>query len=300
MGTKLIALPVLAIGIALAGCGGSAVENAAPERTEPATPAPPPPDAASPAADTSTSAAASPARELLSRDGSTLYVVKSSDGETAVLALEASTRTSLRTLRLEGTWELSTVAADGSVTGLSADGRTLVLQKAPDAGRTRFLVVDTSFDARPKVVALRGRYTLDAVAVDGSAFFLVRYANAVGDERYDVVSYDLLTGHLSPPLVDKRDPEKMQGLPLARLTSPAGDWAYTLYGGEHAFVHALPLTRKGGVTYCIDLEGLPAQAHGPGQRWLLTLSTNGRRLTAVNPDAGIDAVVDLVEFIQVA
>ena len=35
----------------------------------------------------------------------------------------------------------------------------------------------------------------------------------------------------------------MQGQALARVTSPGGDWAYTLYGGDHAFVHALQLTR---------------------------------------------------------
>jgi hypothetical protein len=300
MGTKLIALPVLAIGIALAGCGGDAVENAAPGPTEPAATASPP-AAASTAGDVSASPAAAPPAELLSRDGSTLYLARAADGQTEVLAVDPGTHRTLRTLTLDGTWELAVVAADGTTAGLSADGESLVLQQAPDGGRTRFAVLGTRFHAEPQIVALRGRYTLDGVAVDGSALFLVRYRDAVGEERYDVVSYDLLTRDLSPPLVDKRDPdEKMQGQPLARLTTPAGDWAYTLYGGDHAFVHALPLTRKGGVTYCIDLEGLPAQAHAAGQRWLLTLSGNGRRLTAVNPDAGVDAVVDLVEFVQVA
>jgi hypothetical protein len=245
--------------------------------------------------------ASSPETELVSRDRSTLYVVKASGGETAVLALEASTRITLRMLVLDGIWETATVAADGSLTGLSADGSSLVLQEAPAAGRTRFAVVDSTFDAEPHVVELRGRYTLDAVATDGTALFLLRYANEVGDEQYDIIAYDLLADRLSEPLVDKRNPdEKMQGQALARVTSPGGDWAYTLYGGDHAFVHALQLTRDSGATVCIDLEGLPLKTHAAGQRWILTLSADGKTLTAVNPVAGVAATVDLAHFAQVA
>ena len=313
MRTKLIAVPLVAVGIAIAGCGGGTVDETAPATADPPTASSPPPVAPSPSldvagepqAEASVEAApadtSSPETELVSRDRSTLYVVKASGGETAVLALEASTRTTLRTLVLDGIWKSSTVAADGSVTGLSADGRTLVLQEAPGSGRTRFAVIDTSFDRRPEIVELSGRYALDGVAVDGTGLFLLRYANEVGHDRYDIVAYDLLAGHLSEPLVDKRNPdEKMQGQALARVTSPHGDWAYTLYGGDHAFVHALQLTRVSGATVCIDLEGLPPKTHAAGQPWVLTLSTDGKTLTAANPVAGAAATVDLANFAQVA
>jgi hypothetical protein len=308
-----VVMALVTVVIALAGCGGGTGIEATPATADLPTAASPPPAAPSPSLDVGGNPKAeapvepappdtsSPETELVSRDRSTLYVVKASGGETAVLALEASTRTTLRTLVLDGIWELSTVAADGSVTGLSADGRTLVLQEAPDAGHTRFAVIDTSFGGRPEIVDLSGRYALDGVAVDGTGLFLLRYANEVGHEQYDIVAYDVLADRLSEPLVDKRNPdEKMQGQALARVTSPGGDWAYTLYGGDHAFVHALQLTRAGGATVCIDLDGLPLKTHAAGQRWILTLSADGKMLTAANPAAGVDATVDLAHFAQVA
>src|SRR5947208_2423922 len=64
----------------------------------------------------------------------------------------------------------------------------------------------------------------------------------------------LATGRLCEQvIVDKRTPdEKMNGYPVARTTTAAGDWVYTLYSkasGE-PFVHAL--NAKGRYALCVD------------------------------------------------
>ena len=57
-------------------------------------------------------------------------------------------------------------------------------------------------------------------------------------------------------IVDKRNPsEVMRGYPVARATTPTGDWVYTLYsknpGSSLTFVHAL--NAAGRTAFCIDL-----------------------------------------------
>ncbi len=54
--------------------------------------------------------------------------------------------------------------------------------------------------------------------------------------------------------MDPREPdEKMSGIPLTRTMSPDMRWVYTLYSGEHNFVHALDTQE--GTARCIDLPG---------------------------------------------
>ena len=45
----------------------------------------------------------------------------------------------------------------------------------------------------------------------------------------------------------------MAGFPMARMVSPNGRWAYTLYaGGEETFIHALDT--QGATAVCVDLD----------------------------------------------
>ena len=45
----------------------------------------------------------------------------------------------------------------------------------------------------------------------------------------------------------------MSGIPVTRMPSMDGRWAYTLYdNGRHSFVHALDTARRTAV--CIDLD----------------------------------------------
>jgi hypothetical protein len=151
------------------------------------------------------------------------------------------------------------VGLDGSTTGLSADGRTLVVAGNPAEHGTRLVVLDAQrLGAPAREISLPGFFTVDAVSPDGATIFLVHYLSPSRDIlRYEVRAYDVAAGRMAGgPIVDPREPdEKMQGIAITRATSPDGRWAYTLYGGEQNFVHALDTA--GRKAFCIDLDGSP-------------------------------------------
>jgi hypothetical protein len=159
---------------------------------------------------------------------------------------------------LRGHLGVPAVGMDGSTTGLSADGRTLVVAGLPRKAATRLVVLDTHPLRVRHEIRLPGYFTVDAVSPDGTRVFLVKYRSVdPGDLRYEVRAYDLAAGRMLPePIVDPREPdEKMQGWAVTRLMSPDGRWAYTLYTGEENFVHALDT--RGAVAYCVDLPAVP-------------------------------------------
>jgi hypothetical protein len=158
---------------------------------------------------------------------------------------------------LHGRLGVPGAAFDGSTTGLSADGRTLVLAGNPQQHRTRLVVLNAQrLDAPVRELSLPGYYTVDAVSPDGATIYLVHYLAPTRDLlRYEVRAYDIASERIAGgPIVDSREPdEKMQGVAITRATSPDGRWAYTLYTGEENFVHALDTA--GGKAFCIDLPG---------------------------------------------
>jgi hypothetical protein len=80
----------------------------------------------------------------------------------------------------------------------------------------------------------------------------------------------------------------MGGLPMARVVSPDGRFAYTLYGGgEEVFIHALDTV--GRVAACIDIAELPPDTDLSGFR--LDLSPDGR-LVRVLDDGAVVSTVD--------
>src|SRR4051812_30751882 len=165
-----------------------------------------------------------------------------------------------RTRRLHGRLGVPGVGVDGSTTGLSADGRTLVVAGHPAAHGTRIVVLDRDLRPRGADILLPGYYTVDAVSPDGRWMYLVHYLSPARDIlRYEVRAYDVAARRMTPgPIVDPREPdEKMQGFAVTRAVSPDGRWAYTLYMGEETFVHALDTV--GRTAACIDLEGLANQ-----------------------------------------
>src|SRR5919108_3544622 len=163
-----------------------------------------------------------------------------------------------RTLTLRGRYGVPGVAYDGSTTGLSADGRTLVLAEVLDrfpVTRTRLVVVRDPRRLRGiQRITLPGFYTVDAIAPSGDWLYLIRYLRRDGT-RYEVRAYDLVRRRLAPaPVVDPREPdEKMQGFPVTRAMSADGRWAYTLYMRPTGapFIHALDTARRAAA--CIDL-----------------------------------------------
>ena len=199
---------------------------------------------------------------------------------------------------LRGSFTIPAVAYDGSASGLSADGRTLVLIQPrlqfPRA-RTALAVLDANRLRVRSIVRLRGDFSFDAVSPLGGVLYLIQYTSPRDPNRYLVRAYDLRAGRLlAEPVTDPHEPgEQMRGSPLSRATSPDGRWAYTLYdgAGRAPFIHALDTARR--TARCIDLDALA------GSRYLarLRLRTDpgGSTLTVRNQQK-TELIVDTKTF----
>ena len=158
---------------------------------------------------------------------------------------------------LHGQFGVPGAAFDGTTTGLSADGRTLVLADASNLppNRTKLVVLD-ALRLRPQArIALLGYFTVDAISPTGRWLYLIHYRSRSNPTDYEVRAYDLAQRRLlTKPIVDPRQPdEKMQGVPLTRTVSADGRWAYTLYAGGNGapFIHALDTVDLSA--FCVDL-----------------------------------------------
>ena len=193
---------------------------------------------------------------------------------------------------LHGSWYMPAVAYDGIPSGRSADGGMLVLTSVPHSyppRRTRFAVLDTRLFLRHPgkrqrphhaitYLTLPGAFSFDAISPDGSRAYLIQ--NFYSRRRlthYDVRALDLVSGRLLPGrIVDPEEPEeRMEGSPIARLQSPDGRWAYTLYAAKTPFLHALDTVR--GRAVCVDLPRLAGQRE-PFQL-TMALRGGGERIT---------------------
>jgi hypothetical protein len=193
----------------------------------------------------------------------------------------------LRSLRLRGNFSVPAVAYDGSPSGLSADGRTLVLISP----RTRFPRVSTTFaviDAKRlrlrRHIHLRGDFSFDAISPDGRLVYLINYLSRRDFTKYAVRAYDMRARRLlRDPVVDPDEPgEDMSGVPLSRVSDAEGRWAYTLYSGrKHPFVHALDTERRTAV--CIDLDDVHS---------LSALELHGNRLDVLGGRGAVVASID--------
>jgi hypothetical protein len=185
------------------------------------------------------------------------YAVFQAGRNTVVKRQATGAGRSTPALHLLGHYGIPAVDYSGSVTGLSADGRTLILAEVPASTpprATRLLVLDTEPVAVRASLTLPGWSTVDAISPTGRWLYLIHYPSS-DISRYEVLAYDLLARRLLPkPIVDPRDRgEAMTGFPISRVMSRGGRWAYTLYfrpsGGP--FIHALDTAGRRAV--CIDL-----------------------------------------------
>lgn len=162
---------------------------------------------------------------------------------------------------LPGDYTIPAVAMDRTTAGLSADGRTLVLIEPRSRwGRkhTRFLLMSLPGMHVRAAVRLRGDFTFDAMSPDATRLYFIHYLSKNDPTRYEVRAFDTASGRLVPnAIVDRSEPdEDMRGLPLSRVLSADGRYAYTLYdgGGETPFVHVLDTIA--GEAHCVDLDEL--------------------------------------------
>jgi hypothetical protein len=210
-------------------------------------------------------------------------VAQPARGGTA-LARVSTDGTSSRSRFVDDGSTIPTVAFDESTSGLSADGRTLVLASPwmmLGQQRTRFDLFDARSLKPRETISVPGSYSFDAISPDGNLLYLIRYTSPADPSRYQVRAYDVPSGRLlANPVVDPHEAgEPMTGKPVTRVMSPSGQWAYTLYRGadEGPFVHALDTSHRRAV--CVDLVGIDLPRHLSGTQ--LSVSDGGEQLTLV-------------------
>lgn len=200
--------------------------------------------------------------------------------------------------RVRGNFTIPAVAYDGSASGLSADGNTLVLiepRVAFPRKVTRFVLLDARALVVRRTITLRGDFSFDAVSPHGKSMFLVNYTSPIDPTRYSVRLYDLQTGRLLSGEI--RDPaersDRMRGSPITRLQSVDGRWAYTLYDGAGGtpFVHALDTV--GLRAHCIDLPMLA----GRRDLWSLHFSLGKHSQLRVGTTGVSYANIDLTSYV---
>lgn len=227
--------------------------------------------------------------------GSERLLTRRAGADTVVVAVRRSDRRVLRSRHIRGRWSVPAVTLNNGTTGLSADGRTLVLARPTQsfpAASTHLAVLDARQLVVRRHIRLPGFFTVDAISPDGRSLYLIQYADSVVD--YRVRALDTRTGRLAArDVVDPRSPgEQMGGLPMTRAMSRDGRWAYTLYGGgRETFIHALDTV--GRTAACIDLDMLPPDSDLSAVR--LRVSPDGRRVS-VRDGAKLVAAVDARTF----
>jgi hypothetical protein len=185
----------------------------------------------------------------------------------------------LRWRYLKGSYGVPLVAYDGSGGGLARNGRRLVLVSHSYASVTRFLVVDPR-TLKPRAhLRLKGNWAFDALSPAGSLMYLIQYLgvpDASGAQHYAVRALNLNTRRLyEGAIVDRREPdEKMTGIPLTRVESGDGGWAYTFYSrtNKGPFVHALDTVNRRA--FCIDVPWHGSQT----SLWRVRMRTHSGKL----------------------
>lgn len=230
------------------------------------------------------------------------YVTLPDGASTLVERIARNGGSVLSTQRIAGNFTIPAVAYDSSASGLSADGRTLVLiqpRQAFPRARTTFALLDAHTLQLARIFTLRGDFSFDAISPRGRKMFLINYTSPIDPTRYTVRAYDLQAGALLPkPVIDpaERNPDKMRGAPVTRILSPDGRWAFTFYDGAGGtpFVHALDTAT--GRAHCIDLPMLVGTPNpwmlrfkrGPGAQ--LTLSAPGQKSAVLDTSTFVASV----------
>jgi hypothetical protein len=225
---------------------------------------------------------ASPAAQLgdgvISPDGATRYVAAPAFDNTSLLAIDTKTGTVMNEAQILGSYGLPVLAfGPTGFTGLSHDGRTLVLGDTRWRAESHFLVYDARTFRMKDGFVVKGTFSFDALSPDGKTVYLIQHGSARDLNRYVVRAYDLEHRQLLPGRIADRTQKSwvMQGTAVTRTTSADGRWVYTLYSnpGGYPFIHALDTV--GRSAHCI---GLPWTGADQSALWNLALAVHGNRL----------------------
>jgi hypothetical protein len=205
------------------------------------------------------------------------YVTIATENATILAAIRTRGGRIARMRYLRGQFGVPLVAYDGTSGGLSGDGKRLVLGSygppPGTSGITSFAVLDTKSLKLRRLIRLDGSWSFDAVAPDGSTLYLTQHVRAGANPVYRVRPFDVRTGLLRGPIVDRLEGTgDMGGEPITRAASSDGRWAYTLYARRkhEPFIHALDTLKR--EAYCIDT---PLEL-GYGKQWQLRLKLRER------------------------
>jgi hypothetical protein len=197
----------------------------------------------------------------------------------------------VRSTQITGSFGIAVVAQDGSMGGLSHDGRTLVL---PSRADSRFAVLDAHTLRYRQLVTLAGQFSYDALSPNGRTLYLIQHVASCCSNRYYVRAYDLrLHKLLTKVIFDTREKwGLMSGYPVTRATSVSGRWVYTLYTrpGGRPFVHALDSVHRRAV--CVDLPWTGSQ----NALYRMRLALRGHELTLRRSDGRTVRTVDTKTF----
>jgi len=198
--------------------------------------------------------------------------------------------------KIAGAFGIPAVTSVGAAGGLSPDGKLLVLVQPSQynglRAQSRFLVLSTDGLGRLATITLPGEFGFDALSPDRRTLYVIQHVSRSDLVRYVVRAYDLQAHRLLPrAIVDKRNPgEVMRGYPVARATTPTGDWVYTLYtknpGSSLTFVHAL--NAAGRSAFCVDLPNWS----GAEDVWEARLELSGGTLLVKAKDGATVARID--------
>jgi hypothetical protein len=240
--------------------------------------------------------------------GSPYQYVALPAGRSTVLQQLRRTGPVRSSIRVPGRYGIPGVGYNGSTTGLSADGDTLVLaelwgNRTPRT--TRLIVLGAPRLTVRGTIVLHGWFTVDAISPTGHFLYLIHYPSS-DISKYEVRAYDLAQHRLlAAPIVDPHDRgEPMTGFAVTRATSADGRWDYTLYirPNDVPFIHALDTVALRAV--CIDLPsvkqddlGNATLKLGPGGS-VLSIEAGGR--TQATVDTATYAVTPVVEPLSVA
>lgn len=239
----------------------------------------------------------------ISPDGRLLYALDLTSS-TTLRAIDIRSNQTVGTLPIpEGFTPPQGGFAGSQSMGLSPNGGWIALQAFDRAGqnvttRSRYLLVDTNFHSKPRMITLNGHWEFDGLSNDGQRLYLLEYVDrASGATSYQVRVYDFAANSLWPRvIVDKRLwGETMTGNRLMAVPSLDQTWLFSLYvfGPNGPFIHALSLDGATRLAWCVDL---PNPATGDDIRellWTLVRSTDGQRLYAVNAGEGVAAEISL-------
>jgi len=212
---------------------------------------------------------------------------------TRVTELRRSGGATLRSRTVGGRFGIPLVAYDSSAEEVPATSPNLVLEERTDSGtlarRTSFVVLSTRDLSVVRRFTLGGSFAFDALSPDGATLYLIRHASRAHITRYTVRAYDISAGRLLPGVIaDRTEHEwRMDGIPVTRVQTAGGGWAYTLYqGGEDgAFIHALDTRTR--TARCIDIPGMRNRAV---MAMRLRLTDGGTRLVILAGGNAVAAV----------